>query len=75
MSSFACSHCNSPCRECITHYINDDGDLFRVPTKVCTNEQCLMKQGATVMRNPKREHPELKGTPSPGLRRDLIKPA
>lgn len=63
MANFRCSHCGSAVRDCITHYINDNGDLYRVPTKVCTNEECLMKQGATVVRAPRREYPELKGTP------------
>lgn len=72
MGNFACSHCGSPVRDCITHYINDAGDLFRIPTKVCTSEACLMKQGTTVIRAQKREYPELRGTPTPGLRGDLL---
>lgn len=64
MANIRCAHCGSEVRACITHYINDAGDLYRIPTNVCTNESCLVKQGATVVRAEKREYPELKGTPS-----------
>jgi len=54
-SNIRCAHCNSTVRDCITHYIDDDGNLWRVPTKVCTNVECLTKQGATVTRAFKKE--------------------
>jgi hypothetical protein len=63
MNNLRCAHCNSTVRDCITHYIDDEGSLWRVPTKVCTNEECLSKQGATVQRAAKREHPELQSVP------------
>lgn len=64
MREFRCAHCNSTTIDCITHYITEKGDLWRVPTKICTNEQCLTGQGATVIRKERREYPELKSTPS-----------
>lgn len=56
---YRCAHCNGPVTNCITYYINDNGDLFRIPTKVCINEQCLVRQGATVMRAVERAYPTL----------------
>jgi hypothetical protein len=61
---YRCAHCNSPVIECITHFISVKGDLWKVPTKICTNEQCLGKQGATVVRKERREYPELRDTPT-----------
>lgn len=61
---FRCAHCKSKTIDCSAHFITEAGDVWRVPVKVCTNEQCLVRQGATVMRAEKREYPELKDTPS-----------
>jgi hypothetical protein len=66
---YHCAHCNSSIRECVAHYIDDEGNLWSVPVKICTNVECLAKQGATITVNARKEYKggeyPRKYTPSP----------